>query len=139
MKTWSQKSAEINPSWKLIDASGKSLGRLASEVAKLIRGKHLPIFTPHIKGGDFVVVINSEKVVLTGDKWKNKKYYRHSRYPGSLKEKSAKDMDKNDLIQLAVTGMLPKNKSRKWCLKKLKIYKDENHEHEAQKLEAHSF
>ncbi|MCY4512633.1 MAG: 50S ribosomal protein L13 [Bdellovibrionales bacterium] len=131
-KTWSAKPAEVKQEWKLVDAAGKSLGRLASETAKLLRGKHKPEFTPHVEGGDFVIIVNSEKVVLTGKKWTDKKYYRHSRYIGSLKERSAKDIKPEDLIRQAVSGMLPKNKLRPRMLKKLKVYKGTEHDHQAQ-------
>ena len=136
-KTWSAKPAEVKQEWKLVDATGKSLGRLASETAKLLRGKHKPEFTPHVEGGDFVIIINSEKVVLTGKKWTDKKYYRHSRYIGSLKERLAKDIKPEDLVRQAVNGMLPKNKLRQRMLKKLKIYKGSEHDHQAQNPKPH--
>lgn len=131
-KTWSAKPAEVKQEWKLVDAAGKPLGRLASETAKLLRGKHKPEFTPHVEGGDFVIIVNSEKVVLTGKKWTDKKYYRHSRYIGSLKERLAKDLKPEDLVRQAVSGMLPKNKLRQRMLKKLKVYKGAEHDHQAQ-------
>jgi len=137
-KTWSAKPAEIKREWKLIDATGKPLGRLASEAAGLLRGKHKPEFTPHVEGGDFVIIINSGKLVLTGQKWTDKKYYRHSRYVGSLKERIAKDMKPEDLVKKAVRGMLPKNKLRQRMLKKLKVYKGAEHGHEAQNPKPHS-
>ena len=137
-KTWNGKPTEVKREWKLIDASGKSLGRLASEAAQLLRGKHKPEFTPHVEGGDFVIIINSGKVALTGNKWTDKKYYRHSRYIGSLKERSAKDMKSEDLVKQAVRGMLPKNKLRQRMLKKLKVYKGADHNHEAQNPKPHS-
>lgn len=138
-KTWSQKKSEIKREWKLIDASGRSVGRLASEAAKLIRGKHKPEFTPHMDGGDFVVVINSDKARLTGNKWQDKKYYTHSRFVGSLREFSAKDKKIEDIITLAVKGMLPKNKTRDSQLKRLKVYSGSEHKHEAQKVQEHKF
>ena len=137
-KTWSEKPTEVKREWKLIDATGKPLGRLASEAAQLLRGKHKPEFTPHVEGGDFVIIINSEKVVLTGKKWTDKKYYRHSRYVGSLKERMAKDIKPEDLIKQAVNGMLPKNKLRQQMLKKLKVYKGAEHGHEAQNPKPYS-
>lgn len=137
-KTWTGKLTEVKREWKLIDATGKSLGRLASEAARLLRGKHKPEFTPHIDGGDFVIIINSGKVTLTGRKWTEKKYYRHSRYIGSLKERRAKDMKKDELIKQAVRGMLPKNKLRQRMLKKLKVYTGADHNHQAQNPKEHS-
>ena len=138
-KTWIQKKSEIKREWKLIDATGRSVGRLATEVATLIRGKHRPEFTPHVDGGDFVVVINSDQVKFTGSKWEDKKYYTHSRFVGSLKEFSAKDKKKTEIISLAVKGMLPKNKTRDNQMKRLKVYADSEHKHQAQKLKEHSF
>lgn len=137
-KTWTAKPAEVKREWKLIDATGQSLGRLASETARLLRGKHKPEFTPHVDGGDFVIIINSGKVTLTGKKWTEKKYYRHSRYIGSLKERQAKDMKPEELIKQAVRGMLPKNKLRQPMLKKLKVYKGPDHNHQAQNPKEHS-
>ena len=137
-KTWTAKPAELKREWKLIDATGQSLGRLASEAARLLRGKHKPEFTPHVEGGDFVIIINSGKVTLTGKKWTEKKYYRHSRYVGSLKERRAKDMKTEELIKQAVRGMLPKNKLRQRMLKKLKVYEGPDHSHQAQNPKEHS-
>ena len=117
----------------MIDAKGHPAGRLASEVAKVLQGKHKPEFAPHVDNGDFVIVINSDKMILTGKKWTDKKYYRHSRFPGSLKEWTPKDMDTNEILKRAVQGMLPKNKLRKRLLKKLKIYTKSEHTQEAQK------
>ena len=108
-KTWVQKPLEIQRNWKLLDASGKSLGRLASVTAKLLMGKDKPQFTPHVMGGDFVIVTNSDKIKLTGKKWIQKTYYKHSRFVGSLKERKAKDIPTDELIRKAVQGMLPKN------------------------------
>ena len=131
-KTLSKKPRDVKVAWKLIDASGRSLGRLASEVAQLLRGKHQPDFTPHVAGGDGVVVIHSDKVVLTGKKWTDKKYYRHTPYVGSLKEWRAKDLPTEELIRKSVAGMLPKNKMRQKLLKKLRVYKNAEHKQEAQ-------
>ena len=131
-KTWSQKSAEVNRQWKLIDAKGKPLGRLAGETARFLQGKHKPEFTPHIEGGDSVVIVNSDQVVLTGKKWTDKTYYSHSRHVGSLKEWKARDMTTEDLIKRAVRGMLPKNKLRKRMLKRLRIYRGSEHKQTAQ-------
>ena len=138
-KTWSEKKTDIQREWKLIDASEKSLGRLATEIACLIRGKRKPTFTSHTDGGDFVVVVNSDKVRLTGNKWKDKKYYTHSRFIGSTKEFSARDKKTEDIISIAVKGMLPKNKTRDTQMKRLKIYSGSEHKHEAQKLQTYTF
>lgn len=135
MKTFSAKSEDITRSWHLVDADGKVLGRLASEVASILRGKGKPIFTPHVDTGDFVVVINAEKVKLTGRKRRDKMYYRHTRYPGGLKSISAlKLLEKKPekLLHHAVKGMLPKNSLGRQMIKKMKIYSGPEHPHEAQ-------
>ena len=134
--TASLKSTEVSRNWHLIDASEDTLGRIASETAKLLIGKHKPSYTPHVDNGDFVVVVNSDKLKITGNKMIAKKYYRHSQYAGALKEASLKDKmakDSTEVIKLAVRGMIPSNKLRDGRLARLKIFKDENHEHEAQK------
>ena len=125
--------------WKLIDAEGIPTGRLASEAAKLLQGKHKPEFASYLDNGDFVIVINSDQMVLTGKKWTDKKYYRHSRFPGSLKEWTPKDMGTDEILKRAVQGMLPKNKLRKKLMRKLKVYKKSEHKQEAQKPEVHTF
>jgi len=138
MKTFVAKEHEVEKKWYLIDARDKVLGRLASEIATLLRGKHKPIFTPHMDAGDYVVVVNADKVLLTGDKLQKKMYYRHSGYVGGLKEIPAKDMLQKrpeNLIRLAVKGMLPKNSLGRRQLKKLKIYASPDHPHEAQEPE----
>lgn len=138
MKTWSAKPGEVQQKWYLVDASGKTLGRMATEIAKILRGKNKPTFTPHVDTGDFVVVVNSEKVEMTGEKWTNEKFYSHSRYFGSLKELTAAQMkEKNPtmVIQEAVAGMLPKNKLSKRLIHKLKAYAGPNHPHASQKPE----
>jgi large subunit ribosomal protein L13 len=135
MKTFVAKEHEIEKKWYLIDAKGKTLGRLASEIAILLRGKHKPIFTPHMDAGDHVVVVNAGKVVLTGDKLEKKIYYRHSGYVGGLKKTTAKQMlqkKPENLIKLAVKGMLPKNSLGRRQLTKLKIYAGQEHPHRAQ-------
>ena len=132
-KTWMEKPKEVKRSWQLISAEGWSLGRLASAVAGLLAGKHKPSFTPHVMGGDFVVVVNAEKIQLTGKKLEQKTYYRHSRFVGSLKERKAKDMPKTELIRMAVRGMLPKNKHRPRALKRLKIFEGADHSHQDKK------
>jgi len=135
MATYSAKKGEVNRSWYLIDAENKVLGNLASKIAAILRGKHKPVFTPHVDTGDFVVVINAEKIYLSGNKLKNKLYYRHSGYPGGLKAMSAGEMLKRkpeNLIRLAVRGMLPKNKLGRKQIRKLKIYPGMDHPHKAQ-------
>lgn len=122
--------------WLLVDAKDKALGRVASQIATLIRGKHKPIFTPHLDAGDFVVVINAEKVKLTGSKLKNKYYYHHTGYPGGLKAVLAEKLfneKPEELLRLAVKRMLPRNALNRKGLNKLKIYSGEEHPHEAQK------
>ena len=121
MKTWNPKVDEVKKNWWLVDATGCSVGRLASEVAVLLRGKHKAEFTPHIDTGDFVVIINAKDIQLTGRKWTDKKYYSHSGFFGSLKEKKAKELSGTEIINKAVSGMLAKNKMRKKLMKKLKL------------------
>lgn len=138
MKTFSAKKNEIEKKWCLVDAEGKVLGRLASKIAMRLRGKHKPIYTPHVDTGDFMVVINAEKVLLTGKKLKEKVYYRHSGYPGGLKSITAEKLQQKkpaELIRLVVKGMLPKNSLGRNMIKKLKIYAGEKHPHAAQKPE----
>ena len=134
MKTWIKKPADVQSDWKIIDASGKSLGRLASSVAQLLSGKYKPEYTSHVPNGDHVVIINSDKIVLTGKKWTDKKYYTHSRYIGSIKEWSARDLGTEELIKRAVQGMLPKNNHRQKFLNKLKIFKKTDHEYKDKNL-----
>ena len=139
MKTYTAKTKEIEEKWCVVDASGHVLGRLASFVAHRLRGKHKPIYTPHVDTGDHVIVINADKVALTGDKWDDKVYYRHSGYMGGLKAITAKDLLKKrpeDLIKHAVRGMLPKNRLGRKVLKKLKVYAGPEHPHEAQQPES---
>jgi len=139
MKTFVAKENEVKKGWYLVDAENKILGRLATQIAMRLRGKHKPIFTPHADTGDFVVVINAEKVALTGKKWDKKIYYRHSGYIGGLQEISAKKLlekKPEDVLRYAVRGMLPKNSLGRRQLKKLKIYTGTEHPHQAQQLEA---
>ena len=139
MKTFVAKEKEVKKNWYLVNAENKILGRLATQIAMRLRGKHKPIFTPHADTGDFIVVINAEKVSLTGKKWDKKIYYRHSGYIGSLKEISAKKLlekKPEDVLRFAVKGMLPKNSLGRRQLKKLKIYVGSEHPHQAQQLEA---
>lgn len=143
-KTFAPKAPDLHKmnrkkAWKVIDAQGIPAGRLASEAAKLLQGKHKPEFAPYLDNGDFVIVINADQMVLTGKKWTDKKYYRHSRFPGSLKEWTPKDMGTDEILKKAVQGMLPKNKLRKKLMRKLKVYKKSEHRQEAQKPEIHTF
>ena len=138
MKTFVAKEHEIEKNWHLIDASDKVLGRLATEIASILRGKKKPIFTPHMDAGDYVVVVNAERVVLTGNKLEKKTYYRHSGYVGGLKETTAKEMlekKPENLIKFAVKGMLPKTSLGRRQLTKLKVYTGPDHPHQAQKPE----
>ncbi len=133
--TYSAKNEDNPGKWCLVDAEGAVLGRLASSIAARLRGKHNPLFTPHADTGDWVIVVNAEKIVLTGRKWDKKNYYRHSGYIGGLKTITAKKlMEKRpeDLIRFAVKGMLPKNRLGKKLFKKLKVYSSDKHPHEAQ-------
>lgn len=136
-RTWSPKGAEAhqNRQWFIVDAEGKTLGRLASVVAATIRGKNKPTFSPHMDMGDFVIVVNADKVVLTGKKETQKFYYRHSQYPGGLSKRSVRQVRQahpTRIIESAVRGMLPKNTLGEQQLKKLKIYAGPSHPHEAQ-------
>ena len=136
--TYSAKEADIKRVWYLIDADGKTLGRLSTQIADILRGKKKPIFTPHVDTGDFVVVINADKIKLTGNKLKQKMYYHHSGYIGGLKTVNAeKLMEKKPtfILQHAVKGMLPKNKLARRQLKKLKIYCGGEHPHISQNLQ----
>lgn len=136
--TYMAKALEIERNWYIIDASGKTLGRMASEAASLIRGKHKPQFTPHVDTGDFVIIINASKVNLTGKKLQNKKYYTNSLYQGGLKTTLAIDMLKykpERMIEVAIHGMLPKNRLGDQMKTKLKVYAGSEHPHEAQKPE----
>ena len=138
MKTFVAKEYEVNKKWYLVDADKRVLGRLATYIANHLRGKHKPIFTPHADTGDFIVVINADKIILTGAKWENKFYYRYSGYVGGLKQISARKlMEKKpeEILRLAVRGMLPKNSLGRRQLKKLKIFAGPEHPHQAQKPE----
>ncbi|MDD3718677.1 MAG: 50S ribosomal protein L13 [Actinomycetota bacterium] len=139
MKTYSVKQADITRSWWLVDAEGIPLGRLAAEVAKILKGKNKPIYTTHLDVGDNVIVVNADKVALTGNKLQKKIYYRHSGYPGGLKEIPYEVLmrDKPELVvEKAVRGMLPKNRLGRAMLKKLHVYAGPDHPHQAQKPEA---
>ena len=138
MRSYVQKPHEVERKWYLVDATDKTLGRLSSKIARMLRGKHKPIFTPHVDCGDYVVVINAEKVKVTGKKLEDKEYKRHSGYPGGLKtvtlEKMLEDKPEDVMIH-AVKGMLPKGKLGRQMLKKLRVYKGAEHDHSAQKPE----
>jgi len=134
-KTYYPKAGELTYDWYLVDANGQNLGRLASRIAKVLMGKHKPTFTPGVDTGDFVVVVNCERVVVTGNKLEDKNYYNHSGYPGGMKVTKLRDMlatHPDRVIERAVWGMLPHNKYGRKVLKKLKIYAGPDHPHEAQ-------
>ena len=139
MKTYHAKKDEIERKWFLVDAREKTLGRMASKIAYILRGKHKPFFTPSVDTGDFVIVINADQVHLTGKKWKQKVYYHHTGYPGGIKSITAeklRDKRPEDLIRKAVKGMLPKNPLGRKMFKKLKVYAGKEHPHQAQKPES---
>lgn len=141
MRTYIPKKDEIDRQWLVVDASNQVLGRLASEVARLLRGKHKAVFTPSLDTGDFVVVVNADRVALTGQKLDEKKYYRHSGYPGGLRVKTAREMlskHPERLIRAAVWGMLPKNRLGRRLLRKLKVYAGPEHPHAAQKPKSYT-
>ena len=142
MKTFMASPATIDRKWYVVDATGMTLGRLASEVAKVLRGKNKPIFTPHIDTGDYVIVINAEKIAVTGKKLDQKIYYRHSDYVGGLKQATLREKLSNkpeEVIELAVKGMLPKGPLGRQMYKKLKVYAGAEHNHAAQKPEVWEF
>ncbi len=136
MKTYSQKKENVERNWFVVDATDRILGRVATKIADRIRGKDKPTFTPHTDGGDYVIVVNAEKIKVTGSKFDKKMYYRHSLYPGGLKSQSFKELNEKNperIIEDAVKGMLPKNKLGKSIIKKLKVFQGPNHSHESQK------
>ena len=138
MKTVSMRAADVRRSWYVVDAEDKTLGRLATEVARRLRGKHKPEYTPHVDTGDYIVVINAEKVRVTGAKTTDKIYYRHSGYPGGIKARSfaqLRDTHPERIIETAVKGMLPRNPLGRAMLKKLKVYAGGEHPHSAQQPE----
>lgn len=140
MKSYMAKPNEIHRKWYIIDAEDKVLGRLASEVAAILRGKHKPIYTPHVDTGDYVIIINADKVRLTGKKLEQKEYRYHTGYPGGLKLVPYSRMMKENperAIQLAVKGMLPKNRLGRQMIKKLRVYSGPEHNHEAQQPEVY--
>ncbi|MEE9412874.1 MAG: 50S ribosomal protein L13 [Methylococcales bacterium] len=135
MKTFSAKPAEVKREWFVIDAEGKTLGRMATEIATRLRGKHKPEYTPHVDTGDYIIVVNAEKVHVTGNKEKDKIYYRHTGYIGNLKQTSLGDLRKQHperIIENAVKGMLPKNPLGRDMYRKLRVYKGSDHGHQAQ-------
>jgi len=135
MKTYSPKSSEIDRKWHLVDAEGVPLGRLSSAVARLLTGKHKPTYAPHVDTGDFVIVVNADKALLTGRKEEQKVYYRHSGKPGNLRQETAGELRQRRptrLVELAVRGMLPKNRLGRKQLRKLKVYAGPEHPHQAQ-------
>ena len=136
MKTYQATKEELDPKWYVVNAEGKVLGRLSTELAKILKGKNKPIYTPHVDTGDIVIVINAGKVTLTGNKLKDKIYYHHTGYPGGIKQTSAEKLlakKPTEIIRIAVKGMLPKNSLGRQMLRKLKIYPGPDHPHEAQK------
>lgn len=135
MKSYMANAQNIERQWYVIDAEGMVLGRLASEVAMILSGKRKPIYTPHVDTGDYVIVLNSDKIKLTGQKWSDKKYIYHTGYPGGLKEVPYNELVKRDptkIVRLAVKGMLPKNSMGRTMIKKLKLFTGTEHPHEAQ-------
>jgi len=136
MKTFQAKKEEVEHKWYLVNAEGKVLGRLSTELVKILKGKNKPTYTPHMDTGDFVVVVNAGKVTLTGKKMKDKIYYHHTGYPGGIKEMNAEKLlakKPTEMIRMAVRGMLPKNSLGRQMLRKLKIYAGPSHPHEAQR------
>ena len=136
MKTYVATPADRERSWVLVDASGRTLGRLATQIADILRGKRKPEYTPHVDVGDFVVVVNAEKIVVTGNKREAKRYYRHSGYPGGLRSRTLGDLLERrpeEVIRRAVRGMLPRNRLARKQLTKLKVYAGPDHPHAAQK------
>jgi large subunit ribosomal protein L13 len=135
MKTYSAKKGEIAREWYLVDADGQTLGRLATRIAETLRGKGKPQYTPHVDTGDFVIVVNAEKIQVTGNKLDQKRYYRHSGYPGGLRSRTLReqlDRRPTEVLRTAVKGMLPKNRLARQQINKLKIYAGPEHPHEAQ-------
>ena len=136
MKTYQAKKEELEHKWYLVNADGKVLGRLSTELVKILKGKNKPTYTPHMDTGDFVVVVNAGKVTLTGKKMKDKIYYHHTGYPGGIKEMNAEKLlakKPTEMIRMAVKGMLPKNSLGRQMLRKLKIYAGPSHPHDAQR------
>jgi large subunit ribosomal protein L13 len=138
MQTVSIRKEDVVHKWYIVDAENQVLGRLASEVAKILRGKHKPLYTPHVDAGDYVIIINADKVVLTGNKWSQKVYYWHTGYPGGLRQTTAEKLRQRRperIVEYAVRGMLPKTKLGRAMLRKLKVYATNTHPHTAQQPE----
>ena len=138
MKTYNAKPGEISRHWYVVDADGQTLGRLATRIADQLRGKGKPEYTPHVDTGDFVIVVNAEKIHVTGNKRQAKRYYRHSGYPGGLRSRTFEEMQARrpeEIIRLAVKGMMPRNRLARKQLTKLKVYAGPDHPHAAQKPE----
>ncbi len=138
-ETFFAKKESVDRKWFVVDATDRPVGKLAAEIARILRGKHKPVYTPHVDTGDFVVVINAEKVVLTGNKWDQKLYRWRTTRPGSMKQRTARQMlekHPEHILEHAVKGMLPKNRLGRQMYKKLKVYAGDHHPHEAQKPEA---
>lgn len=141
-RTFQATEAEVDKKWYVVDAEGLVLGRLAANVARILRGKHKPIFSPHVDTGDFVIIINADKVRLTGKRHEQKTYFTHSGYPGGVKVRMFKDLLKSNpqyVVEHAVRGMLPHNRLGRRIIKKLKVYADAEHPHIAQQPEALTF
>lgn len=139
MATYSAKAETVEHNWYIVDAADKPLGRLATEIAKRLRGKHKPVYTPHVDTGDYIVVVNAEKVKVTGRKATDKKYYRHSGFPGGIKEMTFEEMVEKcpeRILETAVKGMLPKNPLGRQMFRKLKVFAGAEHNHQAQQPEA---
>jgi large subunit ribosomal protein L13 len=139
MKTVSTKPADVTRDWFVVDAEGKTLGRMATEIARLLRGKHKPEYTPHVDTGDYIIVVNAEKVRVTGNKAKDKMYYRHTGYPGGLRSMSFEKMIDHAperVVEFAVKGMLPKGPLGRAMYSKLKVYAGTEHPHQAQQPQA---
>lgn len=142
MKTFSAKDSDVERSWYVVDLEGETVGRIASKIATVLRGKHKPLFTPHVDCGDYVICINADKIEFTGNKLEDKIYHRHSGYPGGLASINASDLLERapeQVISYAVQGMVPKNKLGRKIMKKLKVYAGEEHPHQAQKPEPLEF
>ncbi len=138
MKTWNAKPGEVDRRWYVVDADGQTLGRLATRIADTLRGKGKPQYTPHIDSGDFVVVVNAEKIAVTGTKLDEKRYYRHSGYPGGLRSRTLReelDRRPTEVVRRAVRGMLPRNRLARRQITKLKVYAGPEHPHQAQSPE----
>jgi len=138
MKSYMARTEDFNKKWYLIDGEGKTVGRIATKIANILRGKDKPQYTPHADIGDFVIVVNADKLHFTGDKWNQKKYYRHTNHPGGIREIKASDLletKPNEIIEKAVWGMLPKNKWQKKLITRLKVYAGNEHPHAPQQPE----